>query len=153
MLEQRFQATTRDFARVGQFILDGAFGDGGRSLSMPGSRRQRASKDTYLPGRGYGYEWWTRADDTFDPIGIHGEMIHVDPRCKLVVAINCVWPVASGKDPSAARVQLNDTMAAAVDDEASRQHVDVGRRYAPRCASRPRVAGHDDRPSESHGHH
>ena len=84
-----FQATTRDFARVGQFILDGAFVDG-RPVVADGwlEAATRKQADINVPGRGYGYQWWTRDDDTFDAIGIHGQMIHVDPHRKLVVAIN-----------------------------------------------------------------
>lgn len=116
-----FQATTRDFARVGQFILDGAFVDG-RPVVAAGwlEAATRKQADINVPGRGYGYQWWTRDDDTFDAIGIHGQMIHVDPRRKLVVALNSAWPVATGKEQSAARVQLINTIAAAVDAEARR---------------------------------
>jgi len=116
-----FQATTRDFARVGQFILDGAFVDG-RPVVAAGwlEAATRKQADINVPGRGYGYQWWTRDDDTFDAIGIHGQMIHVDPHRKLVVAINSAWPVATGKEQSAARMQLINTIAAAVDGEAGR---------------------------------
>jgi CubicO group peptidase (beta-lactamase class C family) len=116
-----FQATTRDFARVGQFILEGAFVDG-RPVVAAGwlEAATRKQADINVPGRGYGYQWWTRDDDTFDAIGIHGQMIHVDPRRKLVVALNSAWPVATGKEQSAARVQLINTIAAAVDAEAHR---------------------------------
>jgi CubicO group peptidase (beta-lactamase class C family) len=116
-----FQATTRDFARVGQFILDGARVDG-RAVVADGwlEAATRKQADINVPGRGYGYQWWTRDDDTFDAIGIHGQMIHIDPRRRLVVAINSAWPVATGKEQSAARMALIDTIAAAVDAEAGR---------------------------------
>ncbi len=34
----------------------------------------------------YGYQWWTRDDDTLDAIEIHRQMIDVDPRRKLVAS-------------------------------------------------------------------
>jgi CubicO group peptidase (beta-lactamase class C family) len=116
-----FQATTRDFARVGQFILGGARVDG-RPVVADGwlAAATRKQADINVPGRGYGYQWWTRDDDTFDAIGIHGQMIHVDPRRRLVVAINSAWPVATGKEQSAARVELINAIASAVDAEARR---------------------------------
>ncbi len=116
-----FQATTRDFARIGLFILDGAVVDG-RPVVADGWLEAATHKqaDINVPGRGYGFQWWTRDDDTFDAIGIHGQMIHVDARRRLVVAINSAWPVATGKEQSAARVALINMIAAAVDAEARR---------------------------------
>jgi CubicO group peptidase (beta-lactamase class C family) len=114
------QAGLRDFARYGQFVLDGGRIDG-RSIVPDGwfdtaTRRQVA---TTFPG-GYGYQWWTSDDGTFDAIGIHGQMIHIDPARRLVVAINSAWPVAIGQDRSAARQRMLNTIAAMVDAEGKR---------------------------------
>jgi CubicO group peptidase (beta-lactamase class C family) len=46
------------------------------------------------PGLGYGYQWWTRDDGTFNASGIHGQHIHIDPARRLVIAINSARPVA-----------------------------------------------------------
>jgi CubicO group peptidase (beta-lactamase class C family) len=116
-----FQATTRDYARLGQFILDGAHIDG-HSIVVDGWFESATHKqaDIGVPGRGYGYQWWTRDDQTFDAIGIHGQMIHIDPARRLVVAINSAWPVATGKGQSAARMGLVNAIAAAVDSKSAR---------------------------------
>ncbi len=116
-----FQASTRDFARIGQFVLDDARIDG-KPIVADGwfeAATQRQA-DIGVPGRGYGYQWWTRDDGTFDAIGIHGQMIHIDRARRLVVTINSAWPVATGKQQSAARTELVNSIAAAIDSEGKR---------------------------------
>jgi CubicO group peptidase (beta-lactamase class C family) len=112
------QAALRDFGRFGQFVLDGGRIDG-RSIVPDGwfaaaTRKQFPTTD---PNRGYGYQWWTLDGQTFAAIGIHGQLIYVDPPRRLVVAINSAWPVATGAERSAARREFLDLIAAAVDAE------------------------------------
>ncbi|MCB2033958.1 MAG: serine hydrolase, partial [Ottowia sp.] len=67
------QAAPRDFARFGQFILEGAR-VGGQSVVPEGWLQQATSKqaDIGQPGRGYGYQWWTYDDGSFSARGIFG---------------------------------------------------------------------------------
>ena len=113
------QATTRDYARLGQFILDGARIDG-QSIVADGWLEAATRKQVAIgqPGFGYGYQWWTRDDGTFGAFGIHGQQIHIDPARRLVVAINSASPqAASTKEFRAARTALLDTIRAAIDSE------------------------------------
>jgi CubicO group peptidase (beta-lactamase class C family) len=113
------QASTRDYARFGQFILDGARIDG-RPIVADGwlEAATRKQVDIGQPGIGYGYQWWTRDDGTFNAYGIHGQQIHIDPARRLVVAINSAWPVAEfTKESLAARVALLNAIRAAIDSE------------------------------------
>lgn len=71
--------------------------------------------ETGSAGRGYGYQWWTYEGGTFNAIGIHGQLIHIDPARRLVM--NSAWPVALGRDYSAAQSSLLRTIVAAVDAE------------------------------------
>lgn len=110
------QAALRDYARFGQFVLDGGRIDG-RSV-VPDAWFEAATKKQFAtadPNRGYGYQWWTMDGNTFAAIGIHGQLIYVDPSRRLVVAINSAWPVATGADKSAARRQFLILIASAVD--------------------------------------
>lgn len=113
------QAALRDYARFGQFILDGARIDG-KLIVADGwlEAATRKQVDIGLLGGGYGYQWWTSDDGSFDAKGIHGQMIHIDPVRRLVVAINGAWPVATGQRESAARWALLKAIAAAIDMEA-----------------------------------
>ena len=54
------QAATRDFARFGLFILNGARVDG-QSIVPEGWLAEATTERTGIgqPGRGYGYQWWT----------------------------------------------------------------------------------------------
>ena len=88
------QMKLRDFGRFGQFILEGARING-RSI-VPDNWLQAATQTQIplWPGWGYGYQWWTLSDGTFRALGIHGQMIHIDPARHLVVFLNSAWPEA-----------------------------------------------------------
>ena len=113
------QATTRDYARLGQFILDGARVDG-RPIVADGWLEAATRKQVEIgqPGFGYGFQWWTRDNGTFNAYGIHGQQIHVDRARGLVIAVNSAAPDADfTKELIAARVALFDAIRAAIDAE------------------------------------
>ena len=113
------QATTRDYARFGQFILDGARIDG-QSIVADGwlDAATRKQVDIGEPGSGYGYLWWTRDNGTFSAYGLHGQQVYIDPARRLVVAINSAWPVGEfTKESRAARTALFNAIRAAIDSE------------------------------------
>ena len=47
--------------------------------------------DIGLPGRGYGYQWWTFDDGSYTARGIFGQAIFIDPKRKLVIVSNANW--------------------------------------------------------------
>jgi CubicO group peptidase (beta-lactamase class C family) len=106
-------AALRDYARIGLFALgggkgvvpDGWFADATKASAPVGD------------GRGYGYQWWINADGTFQAQGIFGQLIHVDPKRRLVIAISSAWPKATGKELSAARAEFLARIKAALDGE------------------------------------
>lgn len=111
------QMTLRDFARFGQFVLD----DGcinGESI-VPNNWFQTATQTQIQiwGGFGYGYQWWTYADGTFQALGIHGQMIHVDPARHLVIAINSAWPEAESDKRRVAVANFLKTIAKEIDEE------------------------------------
>lgn len=115
------QAATRDFARFGQFVLDGAR-VGGQPIVpddwLADATTRRA--DIGQPGRGYGYQWWTYDDGSFAARGIFGQGIFIDPKRKLVIASNSNWAGgATGRADSAAREDFYKAVQKAVDDEAA----------------------------------
>ncbi len=115
------QAATRDFARFGLFILDGARA-GGNSIVPHGWLADATTERVGIgqPGRGYGYQWWTYADGSFAARGIFGQGIFIDPKRRLVIASNANW-AAGATDPVAiqAREAFYRVVQKAVDDEAS----------------------------------
>lgn len=115
------QATARDFARFGQFILAGAQA-GGKPLLPDGWLAQATTERTGIgrPGQGYGYQWWTYADGSFSARGIFGQGIFIDPQRQLVVVLNANWaPSASDRGLSAEREAFYKAAQKAVDDEAA----------------------------------
>jgi CubicO group peptidase (beta-lactamase class C family) len=114
------QAATRDFARFGLFVLNGAR-VGEQSVVPDGWLAEATSERTGIgiAGRGYGYQWWTYRDGTFAARGIFGQGIFIDPKRKLVIASNADWG-GGASDPVAndAREAFYRAVQKAVDDEA-----------------------------------
>lgn len=115
------QASARDYARFGQFILEGAQVNG-QSILPDGWLQQAGTRqaDIGQPGRGYGYQWWTYDDGSFAARGIFGQGIFIDPRRQLVIVSNANW-AGGARDPKAtdAREAFYRAVQQAVDAEAS----------------------------------
>ncbi|MGQ2990980.1 MAG: serine hydrolase domain-containing protein [Brevundimonas sp.] len=109
-------ATLQDWGRVGMLLLDQGRIDG-RAITPDGwfEAATRKQADIGIPGRGYGFQWWTTDAGTFAASGIFGQRLHVDPQRNLVVVILSAWPVATGAERSAARDALIARINQAVD--------------------------------------
>ena len=114
------QASTRDYARFGLFMMGGAMVKGVSILPddwiVPATTKQA---DIGAPGKGYGYQWWTYDDDSYAAQGIFGQGIFIDPKRRLVIASNSNWPKAT--DPNTVgkqREAFYKAVQAAVDAEA-----------------------------------
>ncbi len=113
------QAASRDFARFGLFILNGARVNG-QSIVPDGWLAEATTSRTDIgrPGRGYGYLWWTYDDGAFSARGIFGQGIFIDPKRKLVIVSNADWTGgATDRVASEAREAFYRTVQKAVDDE------------------------------------
>lgn len=111
------QAATRDMARFGQFIMDGAMIEGA-SILPDGWIAKATTKqaDIGAPGFGYGYQWWTYDDGSYAAQGIFGQGIFVDPERRLVIASNSNWPQATDNETvGAQRQQFYQTVQESVD--------------------------------------
>lgn len=93
------QAATRDYARFGLFVLEGGMA-GGRRVVPEGwfAEATRTALPIGIPGAGYGFQWWTFDDGSFEAQGIFGQGIFIDPARQLVIAVNSNWPRATGQD-------------------------------------------------------
>jgi CubicO group peptidase (beta-lactamase class C family) len=114
------QASTRDYARFGLFMLGGAQVKG-VSILPDDWIAPATSKQTGIgvPGKGYGYQWWTYDDGSYAAQGIFGQGIFIDPKRKLVIASNSNWPKAT--DPETVgkqREAFYKAVQSAVDAEA-----------------------------------
>lgn len=115
------QAATRDYARLGLFVLNGARVDAASPSIVPdGWLAEATTQRTEIgrPGRGYGYQWWTYTDGTFAARGIFGQGIFIDPKRKIVIASNADWGGgATDRTASDAREAFYRAVTQAVDDE------------------------------------
>lgn len=113
------QAAARDYARLGLFILNGAQVNG-HSIVPDDWWAQATTKraEIGLPGRGYGYQWWTYDDGSYAARGIFGQGIFIDPQRKLVIVSNANW-AGGARDPQAteAREAFYRAVQQAIDQE------------------------------------
>lgn len=88
-------ATLRDFARIGQFMLDGGKAGDVQVLSpvwlTDATSAHVSFPPTDLGSTGYGYFWWIYKD-AYAALGHSGQAIFVYPKDKVVIAINSAWP-------------------------------------------------------------
>ncbi len=106
-------ARLRDYARFGQFVMDG-----GKGVVPDGWFAAATTKqaDIAQPGRGYGFQWWTNDDGSYAAQGIFGQGIFIDPKRKLVIASNGNWPKATDPETvGAERERFYKAVQAAVD--------------------------------------
>ena len=109
-------ASLRDYARFGQFIVDG-FASNGSTIVPDGwiDEATRKQADISEAGRGYGYQWWTNDDGSFDARGIFGQGIFIDRARRLVIASSGNWSNAVEPDAiGPERQQFYRTVAAMV---------------------------------------
>jgi CubicO group peptidase (beta-lactamase class C family) len=116
------QASTRDFARFGLFILGGGIVEG-KSVLPAGWIAEATTKhaDTDQAEDGYGYQWWTVNDASYAAKGIFGQGIFIDPKRKLVIASNSNWPQATdfqGGDQGKKQFGFYKQMQLTIDNEA-----------------------------------
>ncbi len=100
--------TLRDFARFGQFILNGAQIEGKKIV--PDWWLADATSDKPLvvkrrPGFGYAYQWWpfkaesgSIHEGVFMGWGIHGQYLYINPKEKVVGVGLGARPKPTGKD-------------------------------------------------------
>ena len=116
------QASTRDYARLGLFMLGGGV-VGGKSVLPDGWIAAATTKQADIgdPENGYGYQWWTVNDGSYAAQGIFGQGIFIDPKRKLIIASNSNWPQATdqqGGDQGQKRALFYKQVQLAIDNEA-----------------------------------
>ncbi len=85
-----FNATLRDFARVGLMMLQDGKANGRQVVSPEWVRE--ATRAHEGPGPGYGYQWWIPNDHAFQALGLQGQYIFVDRATRTVVVKLSYFP-------------------------------------------------------------
>jgi CubicO group peptidase (beta-lactamase class C family) len=109
--------TLGDYGRFGQFILDGARVDG--KPIVADNWLQEATRTQVSTGArtGYGYQWWTREDGTFEGRGIYGQTLHIDRARRLVIVLNSATEQPTGRPAGQARQDFIAAVQAQLDAE------------------------------------
>jgi CubicO group peptidase (beta-lactamase class C family) len=114
--------TLRDYARFGQFILDGGQ-VGGRAVLPAGWVKDASALHVNFAGpskpadvsaeRGYGYFWWI-IPGGFAAEGVFGQQVFIYPKERLVIAVNSAWLKADDDKDWAAQSAFAEAVRAAV---------------------------------------
>ena len=115
------QMTLRDFARFGQFVLENGSINGESIVPNDWFKTATHIQVPLWPGGGYGYGWWIFNGSSFEALGIHGQMIHIDPARRLVIAINSAWPEADSNERHFAVHNFLKVITDEIDKEGKRQ--------------------------------
>ncbi len=104
--------TLADYARMGQFALEG-----GKGAVPEGwfAEATDSAVDFGDSGFGYGYQWWTYPQGTYGAQGIFGQGITLVPDKGLVVAYVGNWSRASGGPERARLLAATQKIAASLD--------------------------------------
>ncbi len=89
-----YNATLRDYARVGQMVLNGGVANGQRIVSEDwiNLSTQPSGGEDQRRG-GYGYQWWTMGNsEAFSAIGLQGQYIYIDPDTQTVIVKLSYFP-------------------------------------------------------------
>ena len=104
--------TLGDYARFGQFILEGGKA-GGRPVVPEWwvSEATTARITNGAPPGGYGYFWWIGSNG-YAAAGIFGQLISIVPDDRLVIVVNSAWPNATGRELFQARTAFVNALRA-----------------------------------------
>lgn len=94
-------ARLRDYARLGQLMLDDGVLDGRRLLpggwvaesTRPNHEQVRHGRLYPDYGLGYGYQWWLLPGEggAFTGLGVNGQFLYVHPKERLVIVMTSAW--------------------------------------------------------------
>lgn len=95
-----FNATLRDYARIGQMMLNGGVANGHRIVSAAWVKE--VTDPTLTPAKGtepgYGLQWWLMGDQgAYTALGLQGQYIFVDPKSQTVVVKLSYFPPSDEK--------------------------------------------------------
>lgn len=111
-------ATLRDWARFGQWMLEGGHGALDKDWIAEATRAQVQAGQSV-----YGYGWWPQKnasgsfDGSYAALGIFGQSMLISPSRRLVLVTLGDWSEATGPTHTAARARFWQQVEAALDAE------------------------------------
>ena len=105
----------RDYAKFGQFMLDGAKINGVSILPDNWIEQATTHQVNFGNSQGYGYFWWTSSNGTYHAKGIFGQEIGLIPEYNTQIILLGNLPKASAStDIRRARWELKRDIAQAL---------------------------------------
>ena len=101
-----FNATARDYARVGLAIINGGYAGSNKIISTEWLKRLQTPVTTLDRGWGYGAQIWHPAPGIASAMGLHGQWIWTDPSTRTVIVKLSDNPTGKDEDDATAKVLL-----------------------------------------------
>ncbi len=117
-----FNATARDFGRIGMLMLNDGRARRKQVLSEDWVRESTVYQGDapVIKGapRGYQYQWWTLfGTELFEAIGIYGQFLSVDPASNTVIVKMSHWPEKGGRQYNMDTIALFRAIRAELDEQ------------------------------------
>ncbi|MEJ7577761.1 MAG: serine hydrolase domain-containing protein [Pyrinomonadaceae bacterium] len=107
-------ATLRDYGRIGLFALSNGTTRNGTRI-LPAHWMEESTRPAST-NPGYGYYWWLRRNGGYHASGIFGQHIEVNPKERVVVALQSYWTVAFNDELTGHHDAFIEAVTAAVRD-------------------------------------
>jgi CubicO group peptidase (beta-lactamase class C family) len=99
-----FNASARDYARVGLLLLNGGYSGSTKVISRPWLTRMTTPVTTLDHGWGYGAQVWHPFTGTSMALGLYGQFVFVDPSTRTVIVKLSDNPPGSDTEEPTAKV-------------------------------------------------
>jgi CubicO group peptidase (beta-lactamase class C family) len=109
-----FNATLRDFARIGLMLLNKGEANGHRVVSAEWIEESTTPSTRLGDGflAGYGYQWWMApGSQAFYALGLQGQFIYVDPETRTVI-VKLSYDPPGDRSPDAESVSFFSAVSA-----------------------------------------
>lgn len=95
-----FNATLRDWGRIGLTMLNHGTGNGHHIVSPEWAAQSTAPAAPEDAEGGYGFQWWTMpGSEAYSAIGLQGQYVFVDPATRTIVVKLSYFPPAGSQAP------------------------------------------------------
>jgi len=101
-----FNATARDYARVGLAIINGGYAGSNKIISSTWLKRLQTPATTLDRGWGYGAQIWHPTAGITSAMGLHGQWIWTDPSSRSIIVKLSDNPTGKDEDDATAKVLL-----------------------------------------------
>lgn len=110
-----YSATSRDYARFGQFIMGNGMAGGKQVTPEWWIKEATTASAPSGPNNApvsYGYQWWMGPGPGFRATGVFGQQLYISPDRKLIITMQSAWPKPGVRENGALAGAFTDAIRA-----------------------------------------